>query len=114
MFIFKNIAKKTEEDAAKPTFSEDQGILSQLMAEEEGVAHPEEEIVSFSNNSAPDLGSDRKDEIATDYGLGNLDLDAFKIKIQQRGDINTDLHEPHDSIKSNLQMFGLDPEEGKI
>lgn len=84
------------------------------MAEEEGTSLPEEEITSFSNKAAPELDSDRKDEIATDYGLGNLDLDAFKVKIQQRGEINTDLHDPHDSIKSNLQMFGLDPEEGKF
>ena len=96
--------EKLEKEAEENPFGEDDGILGQLMAQEEEEEN-EDEILSFANKEL-DLDSHTKHEMELDYGIGEGDVRDFKQKIQSQGKIHQEESTPG-SI-SNLDMFGED------
>ena len=95
-----------EEPEEEVTSFGDDGLLGQLMAQEEGDDISDEEIKSFANQEL-DLDSSRKEEIKFDYKIGESDLKDFKARIEQKGRFARSKNSPTTSMVSNTDMFGI-------
>lgn len=93
-------------EQSKPKeFNEEEGLLNQLMAEDEDI-QDQESIKSFGGVKTI---KDKEEDI--DYGIGAADLAAFKLKVQAKGNIQepSEIHtkQEEEFAMSNLGMFGV-------
>ncbi|CAI2361986.1 unnamed protein product [Moneuplotes crassus] len=96
-----------EESEEELPIGEDDGILSQLMAQEDGDEVQDGKILSFANEEM-ELDEERKQDIKYEYGLGDSDLRDFKAEVQ-REKIKSETDEMKSlTSQSNLTMFGIE------
>lgn len=94
-------------DTPAEEVKDEDSILSQLLADEDDKEQAADTITSFVNPQAEKIDDNRRHEIEEDYGLGKIELDAFKSKIQERGNIRQNDDFTGNNDTSELDMYGL-------
>ena len=88
---------------------EDGSFLGQLLSEEAKDSEWDMDQMATKN-----LDDRRKAELATEYGIGKMDLDVFKTKIKMRGNIEKEEADPNIvAAASNLDLFNVEDPDGK-
>jgi len=83
--------------------------LGQLLSEEAKDSEWDMDQMATKN-----LDDRRKAELATEYGIGKMDLDVFKTKIKMRGNIEKEETDPNIvAAASNLDLFNVEDPDGK-
>jgi len=83
--------------------------LGQLLSEEAKDSEWDMDQMATKN-----LDDRRKAELATEYGIGKMDLDVFKTKIKMRGNIEKEEADPNIvAAASNLDLFNVEDPDGK-
>jgi hypothetical protein len=98
------------------------GILSQLITEETKESVPKDlsasqdspSLLSMEDLGVKDIDENRREEIIAEYGIGKTDFVNFKSKIRQKGHIKKDDPDVSDINFSNLEMFDVEVDEGRV